>query len=352
MVKILAFDTETTGLPPFQFNESDHSPLKKDGIWETWNEYNTRLNGIRTEINKPKTDLKKNPELWENYKETWPYIVQLSYILYDSDTHETVIQDMYINIPEKYTNADFLETTHPIVRTAIEAGLKQSERKMISEAIDIFMEDFKNADVVTGHNAMFDIDMLLAECTRSGNTIVFKEIMNTDKIYCTACKATNLVKIYYDLSKKPLPLPKMPKLNQAYFRIFGYAPREYALHNALIDVVVCLRVFYRMWFQGIQFDDKGDDIPICGLGSPDLYIDLKQKHPENPIIQLIDSITPDGFGLNEIDIKGLQFCQPIENDTVESIMTGIDIKIIKNANYAKSRHARYKLLTKDTKKEV
>ena len=55
-MKILVFDTETTGLP------------------------------------------EKNASIYDTDK--WPHIVQLSYVLYDMETNHSIIQDNYIKIDE------------------------------------------------------------------------------------------------------------------------------------------------------------------------------------------------------------------------------------------------------------
>jgi DNA polymerase III epsilon subunit-like protein len=55
-MKVMVFDTETTGLP-----------------------------------------LEKNPSIYESHK--WPHIIQLSYIIYDSETNDLIaLENDYINI--------------------------------------------------------------------------------------------------------------------------------------------------------------------------------------------------------------------------------------------------------------
>ena len=346
MVKILVFDTETTGLPPFQLFEENFPPLKNEqGEWESWDKYNSRISNLRADADKEKTNLEQNPGLWGQYKETWPYIVQLSYIMYDTDSNETIVKDIYIDLPSKFLEPDFLNKAHNITQIAIQEGLKV-DRINIKDAINEFFTYFKNADVVTGHNVIFDINMLLAETTRTQQLDIFTEILESNKIYCTACKATNLVNICYEYNcKKEKPIFKMPKLNQAYFRMFGYAPNESALHNALIDVVACLRVFYRMWFQGIQLAPNNSVVPVCGIGEPDIYIELLKIQPDNPIIKIINDFTPPGINPEGVGSQGLSICPSIDNDEVESLMTGKPIQEIKAENQQKSRLARYKQIT-------
>ena len=125
--------------------------------------------------------------------------------------------------------------------------------------------------------------------------------------------------------------------------MFGYAPNEAALHNALIDVVACLRVFYRLWFQGIQFTepDINVPIPVCGQGEPDIYLKLKSDDPINPIVRIINEFTPEGIEPVGIGSSSLIICPPIENDELESIMTGKSIKQIIFESKSNSRQSRY-----------
>lgn len=348
MVKVLVFDTETTGLPPFQINEKDYPPLNTNGKWERWTDYNKRLKQIREDSNSQKTALETDPKLWQRYRETWPYIVQLSYIMFDTETNATTVKDVYVEMPPQFTTEEYLATAHPITKAAIESGINAT-RVDVKDALEEFMTFFREADVVTGHNVDFDVNMLLAECVRTDNDNIFSELIaakGANKIYCTACKATNVVNICYDYNcKKTPPIFKMPKLNQAYFRMFGYAPNESALHNALIDVVACLRVFYRLWFQGIEFIENTQDVPVCGVGEPDVYLKLKDIDPDNEIIKIIDEFTPEGVDPAGVGSTGLTICPPMDNDEIEAKMTGKIVKEIKSENEGSSRLGRYKEVT-------
>jgi len=359
MVKILVFDTETTGLPPFQIDEKDYPPEKinENGDWESYDDYNDSITQLRAKKRAEEKALEKDSSLWQKYRETWPYIVQLSYIMFDTDTNETIVVDDYIEIPPKFIDPEYLATAHPITKAAIESGLKAT-RINISDSIDKFMTYFNTANVVTGHNVKFDINMLLAECTRNNNDAVFNKLIEPEsaaKIYCTACKSTNIVKIFYQYAnryKNPPTVFKTPKLNQAYFRMFGYAPNEAALHNALIDVVACLRVFYRLWFQGIQFTEPDISVPVpvpvpvpvCGQGEPDIYIKLKDD-PSNEIIKIINSFTPEGIDPVGVGSSSLIICPPIDNDQIESLMTGKTVGQIIAESKANSRWSRYNEIT-------
>ena len=116
-MKIIVFDTETTGLP--------------EG---------------------------RNPSILETEK--WPYIVQISWILYDMDKQIVVsIQDHIIDcgvpIPDDSIRV------HGITQ-------KRSERKGIPvvDAMNQFDNDLQQADLVVAHNLSFDKRVYMVEAIR------------------------------------------------------------------------------------------------------------------------------------------------------------------------------------------
>ena len=314
--KILIFDTETTGLPPDKYIQNDYHRFNNESDAEYYNrvelENKRRMNEGTLPID---TDL----EIWKEKSQFWPRIVQLSYVFYDVDTQNTKFEDMYIELPVKFTSPEYLSSVHPITKTAIQNSLNSNERITIEEAINKFMLDFNNADIIVGHNVAFDINMLLSECILANKIDFFQQIVlskTEHKLYCTALESTNLLKIF---EQKNPNLYKTPGLNQAYYLMFGYPPKQTALHNALIDVVVCFRVFWRMWHQGVNFNNTNYDIEVCGVGSPDIYINLVETDPLNIIVKTIQDITPPN--INPIGIgEPLHLCGKISEKIVKEGM--------------------------------
>lgn len=287
MVKILVFDTETTGLDPVSLD------LKERRIsYATKEEFNKGLvtGPIENAYN----------TYWEQIIPAWPYITQLSYILYDTDDPRGAkIFDKYIHLPEHVIiSAESSAITH-IYRShadALNKGvnpdtpglifLDQTPVTNIFLAIGEFMHDFSTADVVVGHNVEFDKKMILAELKRLNQVEEFGAILLSEDFVCTMMKTINVC-------KKKVPGKeyfKFPRLTEAYETLFGYAPTGDALHNAIIDVVVCLRVFCKL---GSQVRDQTIDFDVCGgenreitelinsISPPEFKCGIKEKEKEN-----------------------------------------------------------------------
>ena len=265
MVKILVFDTETSGLPP-------NIPGKN---WEEREEKSKKLLSI--------SDYKKSKSEWSKYISSWPSIIQLSYILYDTEHPEDAkIFNKYIDVPDDVTITEESAAVHHITKESI-AAVDSINRAKIYDALDEFMSDVESSDVVVGHNVQFDRKMVIAELTRVSKKHKLHQIekmMDDSNFICTmevtqpVCnlkressyvdKKTGEVKVFYKI--------KPPKLMEAYRHYFGYEPNSEALHDALIDVVVCLRVYC------MSLEDSFD---VCGT---------------NPVItDYIMRISPPGY---------------------------------------------------------
>ena len=220
MVKILAFDTET----------------------------NTML--IREKNSKKLlsfADYKNNNSLWSTYINICPSIIQLSYILYDTNNSSNAkIFNKYIDIPDNIIITKETIKIHHITRETILLN-----KIKIDDALNEFMNDFSKADVVVGHNVQFDRTMIIAELIRISKEHKedkfkqIKQMMNNKKFACTMKITTPILKQVLNVNKKTEEQTffKSPKLIEAYKYYFGYEPNKKFLHNALIDTIVCLRVY-------------------------------------------------------------------------------------------------------------
>ena len=189
----------------------------------------------------------------------FPYIIQLSFVLYDTD--ENKIKKVY----NKYVQLNkAVEITPEISKiTGITREMIDSRGIHVCEAIQEFFHIYMEADVLVGHNLEFDIKMVLAESARWGlNQIVdaFEQHCKIGKpdnsknllhisnpnFYCTMMNGIDMCKLERVNSRGPYL--KNPKLSELYQHIFETDPPE-GLHNSLVDVFTCLRCYMDMEHQ-------------------------------------------------------------------------------------------------------
>jgi len=209
MVKILAFDTETTGLPPSKW-------LRKYELKD------------------------------------WPYMLELAFILYDTEesSGNNVIYkyNNIIKVATKVSISDEAVSVHNITKS-------MSRRKGVSitDAIGLFRMAIYCADVIVGHNIDFDINIVNAECMRNNIPLLLmaeqqRQLCNNlkHKYVCTM----NWLKGWLDIktiSKKDgEEYVRFPTLEEVHEKIFGERIGNENLHNAFIDTVVCLRCYVKL----------------------------------------------------------------------------------------------------------
>lgn len=209
-MKIMVFDTETTGLP------------------------------------------KSRKSLLENTEE-WPFIVQLSWLTYDTETSTICsISDNIIRLPDGFVMSDECIAIHGISN-------EMSRIKGINRyaALIKFMDEFEKVDLVIAHNMDFDKNGLLVELIREKNErnnsvdnyyIESRIIMllRSTKLGCTMQDGMNFCNIIATYKNSPKKYVKFPTLGELHNRCFGFVPKK--LHNSLNDSVVCLRCFYQLRF--------------------------------------------------------------------------------------------------------
>ena len=217
-MKILVFDTETTGLP------------QKD---PSGNE----------------------PSIYDFQK--WPHIIQISYIFYDLSNNDTIIKNDYIKInnninipPQSYEKH---KLTHEILNTK---GIN------IIPALKEFNQFVKKSDLIVGHNISFDKRLVIVENLRNKlkpnfTTFKGKEIIKKNE-FCTMRKTTkhcNIIKY----SKKNKPYCKTPSLSELYLNLFPESKLPQELHNSLVDILITFKCYIKFNFN-LNITDMNDKI--------------------------------------------------------------------------------------------
>ena len=219
-MKVLVFDTETTGLPT-----------------------------------------ERNPSIMEPNK--WPYVIQLSYILYDTELKMMLEKkDDLIKIPLGVVITPGSEAIHHITHSMCEAnGIP------MLDALNMFNKTLDKADVVVGHNLSFDKRMLMVESIRLNKYQRFTVKGVSKPEYCTMKKTVDFCKIEVT-NPSGEPYYKFPTLSELHHKLFATLPN--GTHNAIADVLICLRCYAKL---------NGDyDIVDDAMNH---YLDLKNLYLEN-----------------------------------------------------------------------
>jgi len=207
-MRILVFDTETTGLP-------------------------------KTKIISPDT------------LNQWPTVVQFSYIVFDTNLNDIVeTKDYIIKVPESILIPEESTKIHGITN---EISFKKGI--LITEVLNQFFYYLREVDCIVGHNISFDINMVKVELLK----IIFNNLLNPQEIkeykydlhyisnykniYCTLQESINFcnIKATNKFGKEYLKYPKLIELHQ---KLFDSSPNN--LHNSFNDILVTLRCFMKL----------------------------------------------------------------------------------------------------------
>jgi DNA polymerase III epsilon subunit-like protein len=178
-MKLLIFDTETTGLPKSR---------------------------------NPASDGPNN----------WPHIVSISWVMFDTETNTIVKQENHLIKPNGWVIPAESTGIHGITHEhALENGVE------LSRVMQKFLNEI--CDGIVAHNINFDMNVLI-------NAIRWDlglEIPVFPTTFCTMNMSRNICKLPGKYGKF-----KSPKLKELYFHTFGTLPDESKLHGSLYDVLV------------------------------------------------------------------------------------------------------------------
>jgi DNA polymerase III epsilon subunit-like protein len=199
-MKLLVFDTETTGLPIF-----------------------------------------KNVSFKDSTN--WPHIIQLSYILYDLIQNKVICEhDHIIDVPPNITISEKSISLHGITRK-----ISSTQGIPIQYALQMFNICLDKADIVIAHNFKFDRSMIMVESHRYDISVRFNSttppVLNYRQFYCTMEKSTKLCNIAVK-NRYGKSYNKFPTLLELHKKLFDSIPSN--LHNSFIDVIICFRCYYKI----------------------------------------------------------------------------------------------------------
>jgi hypothetical protein len=208
-MRVLVFDTETTGLP-------------------------------ETKILNPDT------------LNLWPHIVQFSYVVYDTSLNDIKPHDSVVKVNENVIIPEESIKFHGITNK-----IAKRKGENLGLIFSGFFDQLVNADVLVGHNISFDINMIKIELLRliySANVAeneksIYKynlHLLTNFKNICCTCSSKESIELcnITVLNRSGKPYLKYPKLFELHDKLFQCVPNN--LHNSLIDILVTLRCFMKL----------------------------------------------------------------------------------------------------------
>jgi len=221
-MKVLIFDTETTGLP-------------------------------------------KSKIISQDTLDKWPYIVQFSFIIFDTDTNtRTLTRDFVIKI-----DPNVVISNESIALHGITNEISKEKGVDIQVALHEFFYYLRSVDLLVGHNVSFDINMIYIELLRiiylkqypEDHISAYKAdlhlLTNFKNIYCTMQESIDLCAIKVK-DKFGREYNKFPKLIELHKHLFQTTPN--GLHNSLIDILITLRCFMYLTYKKDILTDCKDFI--------------------------------------------------------------------------------------------
>lgn len=183
-MKLLIFDTETTGLPKSR---------------------------------KPSSEGPNN----------WPHIVSISWVILDSETNEIQKERYYVIKPQGWTIPEEAIRIHKITNE-----IAERDGVSLSTTMGEFLAE--TYDALVAHNIEFDYNVL-DNAIRWDLSMAFNEIRKPK--LCTMELSRNICNMRTLFGK-----PKAPKLSELYTHVFGTAPDMDTLHNSLVDTKLLVKI--------------------------------------------------------------------------------------------------------------
>ena len=177
-----------------------------------------------------------------------PYITQLSAVLYDVDNQKVKkVFNTYVKIPDHVEIPEIVQQLTGITKEKCNSGME------ISEALSTFYQLYLKCDAIVAHNMWFDSKMIRIECMRNrfpqmlgiffqgtsqGTSQETSQNKNEDEkpISCTMMEGMR----YCGLNR-------FVRLSALYELLFKQDANQYELHNSLVDTMVCLRCYLKIF---------------------------------------------------------------------------------------------------------
>ena len=165
---------------------------------------------------------------------SFPHMLQLSYILYETDNY-TIIKSSNKYIKNVTNNEDSFKI-NKISQTMIDNG------NDIKSVLLDFINTIKLCDMIVAHNYKFDKRIIMAECARHNLFYKLNFNIKNKKYYCTMLETIEICKIPSMYNNNSYKYPKLIELHEKLFN----EPINQNLHNSFVDSIFTLKCFIKL----------------------------------------------------------------------------------------------------------
>jgi DNA polymerase III epsilon subunit-like protein len=178
----------------------------------------------------------------EELRTSYPYITQISFIVYDNyDKTIAEYYNKYIKIPEYVEISDKVTEITGITREKCDSGIS------IVKALNHLYNTYMKCGRIVAHNMWYDSRIVRTECRRH-----FRKLPShmSKMFYKCDNNHVNILCTMQD-GRRLCALKQWPKLINLYKILFNEDVEKYGipLHNSLVDVLVCLRCYMKLYLQ-------------------------------------------------------------------------------------------------------
>lgn len=192
------------------------------------------------------TGLPKNRTPAYDAPDNWPHLVSISWTILNSETNEVEKKQSHVIYPETWIIPEDSTAIHGITHLhAIEKGV------MLKNAMIEFLSD--NYDIMVAHNMDFD-ENVLVNAIRWDMGTLFEGF--TKPRYCSMNLTRSMCNLSYNngwSGKKP------PKLKELYEIVMGKKPDETKLHSSTYDTALLTEIVQNCagFRKQLGFTEKG-----------------------------------------------------------------------------------------------
>ncbi len=179
------------------------------------------------------TGLPKNYKAPASDTENWPRMVQIAWIIYDSQ-EKIIEKKMFIIKPEGYTIPTEASDVH-----GISTEKAMAEGDDLTTVLNAFRGAMLKSEMLVAHNISFDEKIVAAEFIRKKIEKLGKKLPRRD----TMMEAVDFCKLPGRYGNY-----KWPNLTELHIKLFGKGFD--GAHDALVDVIACADCFFELKKRG------------------------------------------------------------------------------------------------------